>query len=79
MTAGSAGWLVPPRGLLERGRSLIGILMVISETQTGNRMAEVLRGEEMTPSIAGDKQEALRQLDKEPPDAVIVNLDGAGS
>jgi DNA-binding response OmpR family regulator len=53
--------------------------MVISETQTGNRMAEVLRGEEMTPSIAGDKQEALRQLDKEPPDAVIVNLDGAGS
>lgn len=42
-------------------------------------MVEVLRGEEMTPSIAGNKEEALRQLDKEPPDAVIVNLDGPGN
>ncbi len=58
---------------------MIGILIVSSDVQTADRMAEVLRAEEMTPSIAANKQEALRQLDKEPPDAVIVNLDGPGS
>ena len=58
---------------------LISILIVSSDKQTAHRMAEVLRGEEMTPSTASNREEALRQLDKELPDAVVLNLDPPAS
>jgi two-component system response regulator RegX3 len=53
---------------------LINILLVTSEQKEGDELTAVLLGEQMTTSVALSEAEALRELERRPPDAVIVSI-----
>ncbi len=54
------------------------ILIIDSDKSIAERMAEILQGREMESCIATKGEEALRQLDEEPPDAVVLGLGPPG-
>ena len=58
---------------------MINILVAATDQEVADEIARALLAEQMTASIALKAAEALRKLDKEPPDAVIVSLDPAGN
>jgi two-component system response regulator RegX3 len=53
---------------------LISVLVVDSDKQIADSMVHILEEEGMQTSIAAERGEVLSQLDKEPSDAVILNL-----
>lgn len=53
---------------------MIDILVVTSDQKTGEDLTAILLGEEMATSIATSAAEALKQLDRRPPDAVLVSI-----
>lgn len=55
------------------------ILVIDSNERIADRMAKILQAEEMVASIATEGEEALRHLDEEPPDAVVLSLGPPGS
>ncbi|MGB5931988.1 MAG: response regulator, partial [Anaerolineae bacterium] len=55
------------------------ILVIDSDKRIAESIAEILRAEEMVTSIATEGEEALRHLDEEPPDAVVLSLGSPGS
>ena len=55
------------------------ILVIDSDKRIAESIAEILRAEEMVTSIATEGEEALRHLDEEPPDAVVLSLGPPGS
>ena len=55
------------------------ILVVDSDKRIADQMAKILRAEEMVASIATEGEKALRHLDEEPPDAVVLSLGPPGS
>jgi len=57
---------------------LISTLLVSADQEVGDQIASALLTEQMTTSIATDGAEALLKLDKHAPDAILVNIDGAG-
>lgn len=59
----------------ERTLPLISILLVSDDRVIADEISNILLAEQMTPSAAFNGTEALRKLDNEPPDAVIVNLE----
>ncbi|MFQ6000923.1 MAG: DNA-binding response regulator, partial [Anaerolineae bacterium] len=50
------------------------ILVIEPDRQIADRIAKILDAEEMAASTALERREALRCLDKEPPDAVVLSL-----
>lgn len=58
---------------------MITILVVASDKRMADRMAKILQAEEMVASIATEGEEALRHLDEEYPDAVVLSLGPPGS
>ena len=57
---------------------MINILLVSSDQEVSDQLATVLLAEQMTTSTATDGAEALRKLDKQAPDAILVHIDQAG-
>lgn len=59
---------------------MIKILVVDSDRQGAESVTKILQAEEeeMVPLVAGDRQEALRRLHDEIPDAVILALGSSG-
>ena len=55
------------------------ILVIDSDRQIADRIAEILQGEEMVTPIATKGEKALRDLNEEPPDAVVLGLGSPGS
>ena len=55
------------------------ILVIDSDRQIADRIAEILQAEEMVTSTATKGEKALRHLDEEPPDAVVLGLGSPGS
>ena len=55
------------------------ILVIDSDKRIADRIAEILRAEQMIAPVATEREEALRHLDEEPPDAVILSLGSPGS
>ncbi len=55
------------------------ILVIDSDKRIADRMAEILQAEEMVTFIATEGEEALRQLNEEAPDAVVLGLGPPGS
>jgi DNA-binding response OmpR family regulator len=51
---------------------MIRILVIDPQEQTGNSVARALEGQNMKPTIVRDRDEALKQLDSNPPNAVIL-------
>jgi two-component system response regulator MprA len=51
---------------------MIRILVVDPQEQTGFSVAKALEGQKMQPTVVCDRDEALRQLSSNPPDAVIL-------
>ena len=58
---------------------MINILLVSSDQEVSDQIARVLLTEQMTTSSAADGAEALRRLDKQAPDVILVNIDQAGA
>lgn len=57
---------------------MINILLVSSDREVSDQIATVLLAEQMTTWTATDGAEALRKLDKQAPDVILVNIDQAG-
>jgi two-component system response regulator RegX3 len=57
---------------------VINILLVSSDQELSDQIATVLLAEQMTTSTAPDGVEALGKVDKQAPDAILVNIDQAG-
>ena len=57
---------------------MINILLVSSDGEVSDQIATALLGEQMTTSTAPDGVEALGKVDKQAPDAILVNIDQAG-
>jgi len=57
---------------------LTRILVIDSDKRIADRIAEILQAQEMEPSVATEGEEALRCLDEEPPDAVVLGLGPPG-
>jgi DNA-binding response OmpR family regulator len=51
---------------------LIRVLVIHPDSETGARVARALADEKMMPTVVRNPAEALRQLDSNPPDAVIL-------
>jgi DNA-binding response OmpR family regulator len=51
---------------------VIKVLIIDPENQTAKSVAEALSGQEMLPIVVGNLEEALQQLDKNPPHAVVL-------
>jgi DNA-binding response OmpR family regulator len=51
---------------------VIRVLVIDPENQTTQRVAEALLGQEMQPIVVGNLEEALQQLDKSRPHAVVL-------
>jgi len=58
---------------------LTTILVIDSDKQIAERVAKILRAEEMVASMATEREAALQYLDEEPPDAVVLGLGPPGS
>ncbi len=55
------------------------ILAIDSDKGMADRMAKILRGEGMVPCVATEAENALRLLDEEPLDVVVLSLGPPGS
>ncbi|MGB5933176.1 MAG: response regulator transcription factor [Anaerolineae bacterium] len=55
------------------------ILVIDSDKRIADRIAEILQAEEMVTPIATEGEKALRHLNEEPPDAVVLSLGPPGS
>jgi two-component system response regulator RegX3 len=53
---------------------LIKVLVIDRDEQKAGRLAEVLQGEGIATSIARERKEALRYVDEESPDAILLGL-----
>jgi two-component system response regulator PfeR len=51
---------------------VIRVLVIHPDTRTAASLARALADEKMMPTVVCDRSEALRQLDSNPPDAVIL-------
>ena len=56
---------------------MINVLVVDSNERARESIVRILQEEELTTSVASTQDQALSQLEKEPPDAVIVSLRAA--
>lgn len=51
---------------------MIRVLVIHPDSETAATVASALAGEKMVPTVVCDREEALSQLDNDPPDAVIL-------
>jgi DNA-binding response OmpR family regulator len=57
---------------------VIRVLIIDQENQTGKRVAKALQGQDMLPTVVGSLEEALQELDHNPPHAVVLAANGSG-